>query len=540
MMKRIVCILLSLMMLAGVLSAMAEGTAEAPAEEAVVAEAPAEEAVVAEVPTDETEDDERVLLATINGSEIWSDNTDLLYAFEYYLEMAMSYGLDTSDESVLPMLRQYAMEYALQTTLVRQKAAELGLDATEEDVAAIEAEIKANWETIVQSFIDEAGVITEDSSEDDKAAARADALATIMSAYEYDEERYMKESLEPAIYSLIEGRVQATVVGDRTVTDEEIQQYFEELVKEDQEAYENDVPTYEFYTQYYGQPSYYTPSGYRAVTHILLEVDEELMANWRDLTARFEEQQSPDETEPTEEGEGSEGEGEEKEPAEPVTQEMIDEAEKAILDSVQATVDEINAKIESGVPFDQLIVEYGKDPGMAEESYRAAGYPIHADSIMYDPAFKAAAMALGEIGEISKPIVGQSGVHIIHYLKDIPSGASELTEAMKEEFRATLQKELESDLFHSALEEWMNAAVIEYTAEGEAWKPDFDSAEEDKPAAEEAPEEEPAGPAGDEPASPADESGAADEGPASPADEAAGAAGEGPASPADEAAQTAE
>lgn len=473
MMKRIVCILVSLMMLAGMMSALAE---DAPAEEAVVAEAPAEESAA----------EERVLLATVNGDEIWSDNYDLMYAFEYYLDLAASYGLDTTDEAVLPMLRQYSMEYALQATVVRQKAAELGLQATEEDIEQIKADIKANWETIVQSFVDEAGVITETSTEDDKAAARADALNTILNDYGYDEERYCTENLEPAIYNLVEGRLEASVVGGRTVTDEEIEQYFADLVKEDQEAYESDVPTYEFYTQYYGQPSYFTPAGYRAITHILLDVDEELMNNWRDLTARYEEQQSADSEEATEDGEAEK----DAEPAEPVTQEMIDAAEQAILESVQATVDEINAKIESGVPFDQLIVEYGKDPGMAEESYRAKGYPVHAESILYDPAFKAAAMALGEVGEISKPIVGQSGVHILHYLGDIPGGAAELTEEMKEEFRATLQQELESDLFQSALTEWLNTAVIEYTAEGEGWKPDFEEAEEETPAEE--PAEEPA------------------------------------------------
>ena len=532
MMKRIFCMLLSLVMMIAAASALAEETAEA-----VVAEAPADEA-------------ERVLLVTVNGDEIWSDNVDLQYAYEYYLNMAASYGLDTADESVLPMIREYAMEYALQTTIVRQKVAELGLSATDEDIAQVKEDIKAEWEEIVLSYVDEAGVIDENSSEDDKAAAHADALSYILDTYGYDEERYVNECLDSAIYSLVEERLEASVVGDRTVTDEEIQQYFDDLVKEDRETYENDVPSYEFYTQYYGQPSYYTPEGYRAVTHILLEVDEELMNTWRDLTARWEEQQSADEAEPTEQ-EAAEQEAAEQEAsaegepagptAEPVTREMIDAAEKAILDSVQATVDEINAKLESGVSFDDLIVEYGKDPGMAEEAYRTAGYPIHAESILYDPAFIAAAMALENVGDFSKPFVGQSGVHIVHYLKDVPGGAAELTEEMKEQFRVTLQEELKSELFRSAMEEWLNAAVIEYTAEGEGWKPDFENAEEEgaeepaEEAAEAAAGPEAETPAADGPASPADEAPAEDEGPASPAEEASSTE-EGPASPAEEAA----
>ena len=46
---------------------------------------------------------------------------------------------------------------------------------------------------------------------------------------------------------------------------------------------------------------------------------------------------------------------------EPVTQEMVDAAEKAILDSVQSTIDEIMAKYEGGTSFDDLIKEYGTD-----------------------------------------------------------------------------------------------------------------------------------------------------------------------------------
>lgn len=580
MMKRIVCILLSLMLMSAAVFALAEEPAEAPAGESAetAAEAPAEEPAeapaeepaeaaaeepaeaVAEEPAETAaEPQEPVLLATINGEEIWSDNVDLKYAYDYYVDMAVSYGLDPAEESVAPLIRQYSMEYAIQATVIRQKAAEFGLAPTEEDVEQVKTEIRAKWEAIVQSYVDESGVITDESGDDDRAAARADALATIKDAYGYDEERYMNENLGPAIYALLEGRVEASVVGDQTVTDEEIEQYFQDLVKEDRETYENDVPTYEFYTQYYGQDSYYTPEGYRAITHILLEVDDELMDAWRDLIMRMEEQQSAEQAESTEEEapaetaegetEAAEGEAEAEEPeaevdlttaSEPVTQEMIDAAEKAILDSVQATVDEINAKLESGVSFDDLIREYGKDPGMEDDAYRAAGYPIHKESILYDPYFVAAAMELKEVGETSKPIVGQAGVHILHYLRDIPGGAVEMTDAMKEEFRATLQSELAGEIFSAALEKWVESSVIEYTADGESWKPDLQPEEEESPAG--------TSPAGDDDeatgpdaaevvvgSSPADEAPAGEEGPASPAEE-AGEIDEGPSSPAEEAA----
>ena len=211
-----------------------------------------------------------------------------------------------------------------------------------------------------------------------------------------------------------------------------------------------------------------------------------MLNTWKDLSARLEEQASAGDEEPTE----TEAPAADAEPtdtpeptAEPVTREMVDAAEKAILDSVKETVDEIKAKLEGGASFTDLVKEYGTDPGMQNEDTLARGYLVHKDSILYDPAFTKAAMALEKIGDVSEPFVGQYGVHILQYLKDIPGGAVELTDEMKEEFRATLQEELETDLFQTALDEWQAAAAIEYTEAGEAWKlvkeePEAETAEE--------------------------------------------------------------
>lgn len=477
MMKRLFCILLSLMLLAAAPFVLAEDAA-AETEGLAVELAP-------------------VLLATVNGEEIMSDNLSLMDALSYYKQLAQSYGMDITDESTLNLLQQYSMQHAIQTTLIFQKAKELGLDTiTDEDKAKITEEGKASWEEIIQNLIADQGTVTDESSEDDKAAARADALAAL-AAYGYDDERYLSEYIESEINNTLYDRVKNTVAGDITVSDEDVQKYYEDLVNEDKESYEGQVESYEYMTKLYGQSSYYTPEGYRAVTHILLPVEEGLLNTWSDLSARLEEQKTAEEAEPTEAEEPAEAEApaaeeapadaetpagtEEETPApeaetepeptaEPVTQEMVDAAEKAILESVQATVDEIMAKLESGTPFEDLIKEYGSDPGMESEEQRAAGYPVHNNSIVYDSRFKDAAMALEKIGDISKPVVSQLGVHILQYLKDIPAGAAELTDEMKESFRSTILEEQQNEAFQSAIDEWMAAAAIEYTADGEAWK----------------------------------------------------------------------
>ena len=233
---------------------------------------------------------------------------------------------------------------------------------------------------------------------------------------------------------------------------------------------------YEYSTQYMNQSSYYVPEGYRGITHILLEVDEELMNNYKNLTASLEEQEeqatADDNTETTEApAENAEAPAETAEAtAEPVTQEMVDAARQAILDSVKDKVDEINAKYQAGTPFADLIAEYGTDPGMTVEPNKTNGYAVHKESILYDPVFTEGAMALEKVGDISEPVLGTYGVHILHYTRDIPAGAVEMTDEIRSTLSNELQEELEQAAVSAMVADWISQADIQYTEEGQQLK----------------------------------------------------------------------
>ena len=514
--------------------APAEETAEAPAEEA--AEAPAEETADTVAETAETPA-EPVLLVTVNGQEIMSDNDYLNAVITQYEGQAESNGYDVTSPEIIEAIRQYSLKYTLHSTLLHQKATELGMDTiTDEEKAKIEAEAKEEWDSIVESYATQSGLMSDESTEEEKVAARAQIEASFLTIG-YDEARFVRETVEGQMENTMANRLMDYLTADKSVTEEEIQNYFNDLVSEDRETYADNVDMYEFYTNYYGQTSYYVPEGYRGITHILLTVDEQLLDTWKDLSARLEEQKAdasaeatdeeaapadtevaetaapaeaesaetaaPADAESTETAVPAEAESTPEPTPEPVTQEMVDAAEKAILDSVQSTVDEIKAKIADGVSFDDLIKEYGTDPGMQQDATRAEGYHVHKDSIVWDPAFTAAAMALEKVGDISEPFVGQYGVHILQYLKDIPAGATELTNEMKEEFREKLQDEMRNTALNDALEQWEKEANIVYTEEGEKWKlPEEDETDEAvaEEAAEPATEEPAAEPAAEEPA----------------------------------------
>ena len=446
-MKRLLAILLALAMLLSLSASLAEGeTAEAAAETAAEA-----------APVPDT------LLVTANGKEIRENDESL----QSYLSELLA-NMDASDENMQRIARMYAMNYMLQETMLLEKATENGPI----DEEALRQTAKDEWNEVVEQFIAGLYGITEESSEEDKTAARADALNYLETNYGYTEDIYVSEVVKGqplnTAYNAILAELKAAR-SDLAATDEDIQKMYDETVAEEQEYFGNDIQMYEFYQSYQGYEFHYVPEGYRGITHILLKVDEELLNNWTDLTARLEESQNPSETAASAEGETAETPAETEEP---VTAEMVEAARQAILDSQKTALDEIKAKLDAGTSFEDLIAEYGTDAGMQDENNLKNGYSVHPESIFFDPAFTAAAAALEKVGDISDPIVTSFGIHILCYLRDVPAGALEMSDEEKEELRGTIEDERLSLAFSEYFDQWRETAEIVWTAEGEDWKYD--------------------------------------------------------------------
>lgn len=443
------------------------------------------EAAATDAPTETAEAaataDPNEVMATVNGVSITRSTVENIAA--NLTSSYSQYGYDTTDASLVAMINQNAMEYAIQLELMSEKAVEWGFDKfTDEEKAQIEADNATQWNSIVDQYVTNYGGLSADATDDEKAAARLNILATLESMG-YTEAVLLQNAMDSAKYD----KVQAEMVKGAEVTDEEIQAAFDEKVKSDEASYKDDVGTYEYMTRYYGQTSYYIPEGYRGITHILLKVDDTLLSNYQTLNAKLEEQE--DEADKEAEGTGeaeatAEAAAQTADPAAatdaaeptatpdaPVTQEEVTAARDAIIASVQPTIDEINQKLAQGVAFADLVAEYGTDPGMQSDPDKTDGYSVHKDSVVWDPAFVSAAFTLQNIGDISEPTVGSYGVHILCYVRDVPSGAVELTDEIKSSLRSELISSKENDLFNAKMDEFKAASVITYTPAGEALLP---------------------------------------------------------------------
>ena len=136
----------------------------------------------------ETAKDDPVLV-TVNGEEIRKSNEMLQFWTDYignwYLD---NYGIDPSLYS--DYIQQSAMDYTIHYIILRQKLEEQGGDFSTEAKQAI---LKAEWNEVVEEVMEEQFNVGADASEDDKAAARADAVNFIEAQTGYTEEIYLNQ-----------------------------------------------------------------------------------------------------------------------------------------------------------------------------------------------------------------------------------------------------------------------------------------------------------------------------------------------------------
>ncbi len=402
------------------------------------------------------------VMATFNGENILKSEVDEV------LPQLSGYMSDATDY-------RYAAEFLVQQRILARKIEEMGFNTfSAEEEAAFASEAESQWNEGIESYV--SYYLAEDTEE-----ARAQ-LKTQAEEF-YTQQGLTLESLKDNLrQSAAVDRMSAYLVGDYEPSEEEIQSVFQQFGQSYQQNYENNIAAYEYNTYYYQQPSWYTPEGYRGIIHILLKPDAEALENYSTLTSRYEEQQSnagseSAQTEAQDEAVAAEAEAEETEgtaeptaaPTEtpaPVTPEQIEQARQAVLDSVKAATDDIYARLASGESFESLIAQYGEDPGMQDETTLAEGYSVHRESVVWDPAFTAAAFSdkMVQVGDVSDPVIGSYGVHILKYLRDVPSGLI-MTDSIRADIVDYLKAVRQNSAMTDALADWASQYDITYNEE---------------------------------------------------------------------------
>lgn len=348
--------------------------------------------------------EENPTVVTVNGDSITQAE---LNAMMSALDAQMTqYGIDTSSENVQNAIREAAIQELVEDRLLTQDMTAQGCyDMTEEEEASIadaakksQADLQQQMESYFASYMD---------SQEDSSATAAELAETYLkdSGYTLEYmENYIRNTVASTKYE------QWLMEGEADTTQEEIQAAYEERVASSKAAYENDVSAFETALAN-NQEVWYRPDGYRAVLQIMLSAQGD------------------------------------------------DDAQK--LASVKETTDAIYDRLEKGESFESLIAAYGEDSAFDDASFCETGYQVNPQSVLWEDAFVQAAFGDGmkNPGDYSQPVVFGDNVHILYYLRDIPGGAMELTDA--------LAAALGQELYAQRTEEKMEARLATLKEEAE-------------------------------------------------------------------------
>lgn len=348
--------------------------------------------------------EENPTVVTVNGDSITQAE---LNAMMSALDARMTqYGIDTSSENVQNAIREAAMQELVEDRLLTQDMTAQGCyDMTVEEEASItdaakksQADLQQQMESYFASYMD---------SQEDSSATAAELAETYLkdSGYTLEYmENYIRNTVASTKYE------QWLMEGEADTTQEEIQAAYEERVASSKAAYGNDVSAFETALAN-NQEVWYRPDGYRAVLQIMLSAQGD------------------------------------------------DDAQK--LASVKETTDAIYDRLEKGESFESLIAAYGEDSAFDDASFCETGYQVNPQSVLWEDAFVQAAFGDGmkHPGDYSQPVVFGDNVHILYYLRDIPGGAMELTDA--------LAAALGQELYAQRTEEKMEARLATLKEEAE-------------------------------------------------------------------------
>lgn len=406
-------------------------------------------------------------------SEVQAAVDTLIKEYESYIAGA-GYTLTAEDYAYI---RDAQIKTLAEDCVLKNVVEDKGMDAlTEEDEQILKEQAQMTFDQIISSaadyYVSNYGLAAEEAK---KAAEQAANEAG------YDVDSLYEELAKVYPYNkLIEETVK-----DATVTEEEINAYYQDnYVAADQESYENNIINYEMAVNYYGTEVAYVPAGYRNVTHILLsnteDVQAELDAADEKIAAAQEkidtfaaelgelEVQPEEGTEPTEEQAARRSAEEIQKDIDAAKAELeAANAERAaaeakVVPALQSKIDEIYAKIEAGEDFAVLIAAYGEDPGMEQEGMM---YQVHAQSVVWDPAFRDGAMSIEAVGGVSAPVQSSFGVHIIKYESDVPAGAVALEGEMYETVASEALMAAQDKVLVEAMDAWMAEYDLTINAE---------------------------------------------------------------------------
>ena len=339
---------------------------------------------------------------SITLSEIRADYESMLaYYLNYYTQSG--YTVDEYDVQFQTAVAQETVNSALSLKVVDLFAAKNGYEITAEKEEELVAQANAQLDSAreyYESYLAYYGFTGEELDQivEEELAA---------SGYTF-EAVYDNAKLGDVLAYLLE-----LATKDVTVTEEEAKAAYEAKVEEAKANYA-DADT--FINDYVnGTEILYTPEGMRLVQTIYFAAADENAEPAADATG--------------------------------IDALAGEEKAKAVLELIKG-----------GADFVETMFTYNEDTATQEQMI--AGYPISEASATYGEDFKAAAMALEKVGDVSDVLVTDYGCFILYYAKDLEAGAADF-ESCKDAEMADALAAKKDEVFGAYLDTVLAEANIE-------------------------------------------------------------------------------
>lgn len=448
-MKKILCICIALVLSLGCMIALAEEDLQAQLDAANAKIAELQAQVDAYYPYYAAQ-----ILATYGeDGVIWLE--DIKAEYEAVAAQYAGYGLDLAAYGMEDTVKMDLINSAVEDAVILAKAEELGLmDYSEEALAEFEASAAAMAEQYTQSYLSYFYPDAEEVTEEMQAEADAYWAANGMS-----QEDLVKTLKNDAAFNAIYNHVTADVA----ITDEDVEAAYQTLIEENKANYTDDRTYNSDRTA--GVAIAWNPENYRAVKHVLIMFSDEQAQRYSELQSQLSSLNAEKAAleNPVEDAEAAE------ETAEPRTVEEINSDIAACATEVEAlysqllpTAEEVIAKFNDGAAFEDLITEYNADPGMQSGISAEIGYAVtETTSSYWEQAFTDGAMAIANKGEISAPVYGSNGIHIIWYMDDVPAGEVALDEIRADIETDALDTKIQTT-YADQIEAWMEEMNVQF------------------------------------------------------------------------------
>ncbi len=334
--------------------------------------------------------------------------------YNSYKNLYNAYGIyDVSSAEKLLAFQDNIFGMLIDSYLPVYQAHKAGVTLTAEE----EATAQSDFQDQLKEYLDGYAEDVDSSITDEEAIFDAEMklFKSDLKENGWSYKEYTDMMLDTIREQAIATKYMNSIYAERVnVTDEDVQNHYNELLAQQQEAYAADAAQY--YTDYQAyisngdQQPLVAPEGYRLVKHILIKFAEE---------------------------------GEDKD--------------------VDAIVAEVQAKIDAGEDFDELMKEYTEDVDANSEPNNPDGYLISTETMdKYDEGFSAAAMALINVGDVTAPIESAYGYHFIQYTSDVsttPLSLDEVKDAMKETMISDAKSAIDTEL----TEQWLaETKIVKY------------------------------------------------------------------------------